>query len=126
MSDYQKEKSKVLILLGIGIILLLAFLIWGGSKYHFGLSDILNPEGIFLFIAIICYPIGIVYGSRSMFDMYRRMRAGDRIGSFNNIGAITIATTIMWISIALTLTIVFGWIIGVVKAYKTLKFLKNN
>lgn len=61
-----------------------------------------------------------------MFQMYKKMRAGDRIGEFQNIGSITIATTIMWISLAATATICFGWIIGVVKAYQKLKYLKNN
>lgn len=125
MSEYQSEKRKVQILLGVGIILCIAFLVYASIHSHLRFGDLLDLEAIFTLIAIACYPIGIVYGGGSMLQMYRNMRAGDRISSFNNVGAVTISVTILWIAVALALTICFGWIIGVVKAYKKLKYLKN-
>lgn len=125
MSEYQKEKRKVLILLGVGILLIIAFAIYGKLSIR---DFFAGPEEILIFIGLLCYPIGIVYGWREIFGFYHNMRKGDRLthGGLDHVGYNSLMITAVWMGLAIAITFLFGWIFGTWKAVKRLRALKNN
>lgn len=111
---YEKEKKKVLLLLLLGFILDVAFSI----KVDAGLDDILSA--LHILIPILLYPVGLVYGGKQMWNLYHNLRRGDRIAHIHNGGYTTIMISVVWIGLAFSLTLCFGWIFGVINAIKTL------
>ncbi len=83
------------------------------------MNSIFEINSMFILIAILLYPIGLAYGWRQMYNLLARIRSTDRPPR-GNIGSTTIAITIMNISLAFGITIVFGWLFGVYNAIKIL------
>ncbi|WP_102273708.1 hypothetical protein [Cytobacillus massiliigabonensis] len=124
---YKKEWRKILILAGIGVVLAVIFCIYAiknysGSHIRFGTNDYL------ILLAIACYPIGIVYGWREILNLYNRIRSSDREhwakGRAHGYTALSI--TMLNFALAFIATICLGWIIGLLNAYKRLRYLKKN
>jgi predicted Na+-dependent transporter len=122
--EFQKEKKKLLILLGIGVILAICFLIYAFNNVNMKNASF-SMEDIIILIAIVLYPIGIVYGWRSMANLYKTIRGADKYKSGWNVGSKTVAITILNISVACAITICFGWIFGSYKAITTFMQLRK-
>jgi predicted Na+-dependent transporter len=123
-TEFRSEKKKLLILIGIGVILAICFLIYAFNTVNINRVSF-SMEDVIILIAIVLYPVGIVYGWRSMANLYRGIRGADRYKAGWNVGATTVAITILNISVACAITICFGWIFGVYKAITTLVELKK-
>lgn len=121
----EKEKKRMMILIGGGVILAILFL-----SYAFFNTDMdilsFDLESIFTIIAIMLYPLGIAYGWNSIIGVYRKIRGADKYKAGWNVGATTVAITIMNIAVAGAVTICFGWIFGVYNAVVTLRKLKKD
>ncbi|WP_270566689.1 hypothetical protein [Clostridium beijerinckii] len=129
MSKFKKELIKVLILLGIGVVLLVLFMIKGHLKIS---SFFVGWEEMVVGLAIPCYPIGIVYGGGVIWRLFcgvaekgqyteeefaeMSSREVDRANKANLVSII----------LFLAITIMFGWIIGVFKACKKLYILSRE
>lgn len=120
MTEYKREVKKVLGLFICGFIVLIAFMIYG----RLSISDLfVGIEETIFTIGLIFYPIGIVYGWRSIIQFYRNFRSGDR-GIGRTMYSVWI--TVIWISLAVFVTLLFGWVFGTVNAYKKLRMLRSN
>ena len=120
---FEKEKKKMLMLIGIGIVLAILFSIYRVMHIHMN-NGSFGLESVFIIVAIILYPIGVVYGWNSIIYLYKRTMGSDKL----LVGATaTTAFSILIIEVAAAIiTICFGWILGVYKAIVTLTELKRN
>ena len=75
--DYSKERLKMGALLVVGFVLAISF---------FSLQSSLNIGGRysdsfssgFIFVAIVCYPLAIIYGKHQIMDVFNSISFGDR------------------------------------------------
>jgi hypothetical protein len=123
---YKRELKKIIILFVIGLILSIAFFIaaitnYSGSTIRLGTNDYL------ILLMILCYPVGIVYGWRQILNLYNNMRRSDREHWANGGGRGNTALMITTFNLAFSviITLLVGWIIGLINAYKKLKQLKS-
>lgn len=126
MEQYNKEKKKILTLLGVGVVLLILFLFYANShatRGHLSIRDFTDFESVIVMVAIICYPMGIVYGGRDMLNVYTRMRSRDTVIRY---GYGNLFISMMWFAITAALVVCFGWLIGTYKALKGLYTLKKQ
>ncbi|CAN7185432.1 hypothetical protein [Rossellomorea sp. LjRoot5] len=123
---YKQELKKILVLIAVGIILAAVFLFkaittYSGSTIRFGVNDYL------ILFMIICYPVGIVYGWRQILNLYNTMRRSDREhwarGGGKGYTALMITTINLAFSVIVTLLL--GWMIGIINAYNKLSQLKR-
>jgi len=121
----EKEKKKMMILIGVGVILAILFLVYAFMNTDVDIRSF-DLGSIFTIIAIVLYPLGIAYGWNSIIGLYKKIRGADRYKPGWNVGSATVAITIMNLTIALTVTICFGWIFGVYEAVITLRKLKRD
>ncbi len=123
MSLYKKEKRRIKILLGVGLVLDLVYIFGLMEGKAPGLSFLFTGQGIFLLIAGALYPLGVVYGWKSMFDAatsgpvynknlpftFREQRDG---------AALTFGIFIFFI-------LPFAWLLGPFIAYSRLRSIKK-
>ena len=129
MSKFKKELIKVLTLLGIGLVLLVIFMIKGNLE----ISDFfVGWEEMVVGLAIPFFPIGIVYGGSEMWcffcgaarkEQYTEEEL-DEMSSreLNSANQVKLLSIILF----LVITIMFGWIIGVYKSCKKLYMLRTE
>jgi hypothetical protein len=122
---FEKEKKKMLMLIGVGVVLAILFLIYAFMTTNMNIHSF-DIESLVIIIAIILYPLGIVYGWNSIVGLYKSIRKADRSKPDWNVGTMTVTMTIMNIVIAGAITICFGWILGAYNAVITLRKLKKN
>lgn len=121
--DYAKEKSKVIRLLIGGFILASGFfytLYVLGVGYSWRASFL----GVFLFVAITCYPLAFVYGKGQIIDIFHSIHRGVRQPFPVKHGKGTWQPVIN-LCIALLTVISFGWVYGAYYAYKKLQMMKS-
>lgn len=122
----MKERRKMFILLGVGAVLAIGF---------FALLNVLNIGtyfaaslgGLFVFVAIVCYPLAFVYGKHRIIDVFHSISIGDRQPFRIMPGKARwkpIFTGLNFIFAAFT-TVCFGWAYGTYNAYKKLQMLKS-
>jgi hypothetical protein len=116
----KKEITKIGILLGVGLVLLFLSL---QNASQFGKIDI-TWGNTFIMASVFLYPVGIVYGWRQMLGIFRGIRGGDKSDHFSHIGTNTGNFTIWNLVFAFSITICFGWILGVYNAGKKILELK--
>ena len=123
--SYLKERKKMMGLLVGGLILTVVVLyglsITGNS--HF----IASFSGLFIVLALICYPLAIVYGHSQIVDVFQSIRMGARQpfrAKSTNSSLNPLFTALNFIIAVLTV-IFFGWIYGTYTAYQKLQMLKS-
>jgi hypothetical protein len=127
---YEKEKRKVITLLGVGVAFGLFVLLGAGFKFGFGelIKDMIFDDAVFTLICIILYPLGTYYNWRGVIDYatYSEPKTpADRYytrAERDNYHYTNFMTRILHIGLAITL----GWIPGLYKVYKQLSYLKKN
>lgn len=129
MSKFKMELIKVLALLGIGIVLLVIFMVKGNLE----ISDFfVGWQEMVVGLAIPCYPIGIVYGGGEMWRFFYGNAGKERYTEeeFEDMSKRDLKNAhmekLMIIIFFLAATIMFGWIIGVYKACKKLYLLRTE
>uniref|UniRef100_C5D8A8 Uncharacterized protein n=1 Tax=Geobacillus sp. (strain WCH70) TaxID=471223 RepID=C5D8A8_GEOSW len=121
-SSYKKELTKIIILLVLGFVLAVfitvkAFLTYGGTRFE--ATDIL------ILICIVLYPTGVFYGWRDMLRVFTNILSTDRVEHQTG-GPISAGITIATFAFAGTAAVVFGWLFGVVNAYRKLQRAKHT
>jgi len=130
MDAYQKEKRKILLLLGVGFVLLILFIFGVLNEYGLrGISDSMSDFGTwFIFLLIMCYPLGIVYGWRQMLGMtsFDNPETGPATRYYTVLERNIFKNSIImsWV-FKMGLLIAFGWIIGTYNALCKLRNLKK-
>jgi len=118
---FKKEKKKMFMLIGIGIVLAILFLIYAFMHVNIG-NRLFSLESVFVIVAIILYPLGIVYGLNSIIGLYKKIADNLLIGTTP-----TTAFSILIIEITGAIVVIcFGWILGVYEAIVTLIQLKRK
>lgn len=123
--NYLKERNKMITLLFVGVALLIAVLYllsWSGNGLFLA-----SFGGLFIILAIIFYPLALVYGRSQIIDVFQSIRMGARQpfratkanSPWQSIIAIVNAV------IALLTIVFFGWIYGAYTAYQKLQMLKS-
>ena len=123
--NYLKERNKMITLLAVGGVLLIAVLYllsWSGNGLFLA-----SFGGIFIILALIFYPLALVYGKGQIIDIFHSIRIGAR-QPFRAQKAnspwqpiFTLLNTV----IALLTIVFFGWIYGAYTAYQKLQMLKS-
>ena len=123
--NYLKERNKMITLLVIGGALLIGVLYllsWSGNGLFLA-----SFGGIFVILALIFYPLALVYGRSQMIDVFQSIRIGAR-QPFRAQKAnspwqpiIAMVKTV----VALLTLVFFGWIYGAYTAYQKLQMLKS-
>ncbi len=127
-SAFRKEIIKVGILLGIGVVLLIAFVIYGLHIDPYNPNNTYNPGfwtdfwSCFIFIGVLCYPVGIVYGWKQILNFFLHLRGSDRAAYMEH-PSFWYSWMNFWFSVFFT--IFFGWIFGVFIAAATLIRLRR-
>lgn len=118
---FKREKKKMFMLISIGIVLAILFLIYVFMHGNIG-NRLFNLESVFVIVAIILYPLGIVYGFNSIIGVYKKISDKLLVGT-----TATTAFSILIIEITVAIIVIcFGWIFGVYKAIVTLIQLKRT
>ena len=118
---FKKEKKKMFMLIGIGIVLAILFLIYAFMHVNIG-NRLFSLESVFVIVAIILYPLGIVYGLNSIIGLYKKIADKLLVGT-----TATTAFSILIIEITGAIVVIcFGWILGVYEAIVTLIQLKRK
>lgn len=122
---YAQLKRNMILLIILGVMIAYAL---------FGFNNILTPIftwlysilGIFIFFAIVCYPLAIVYGYTEIKNVYYSISKGmnrpfivNKQSKFNGI------KTYLNYVVALLTTLLFGWVYGVYLAWKRLMYAKK-
>lgn len=122
---YQKELLKIKVLLIIGLILAV-----GLSIYTVVKEGTFNPfeiEAFTLLIAIVLYPIGIIYGWRQMLGFIGFVNPNTSAERYYTKEERMAYQEGNWIAFAIRigLALCFCWIIGSWNAWRTLRYLKK-
>jgi hypothetical protein len=120
-SSYKKELNKIIILLVLGFVLAVfitvkAFLTYGT---RFEATDIL------ILICIVLYPTGVFYGWRDMLRLFANILNTDRVEHQTG-SPISAGFTIVTFAFAGFAAVVFGWLFGIVNAYRKLQRAKHT
>jgi hypothetical protein len=123
MSQYKKEKRRIKILLGLGLVLDLVYIFGLMEGKEPGLSFLFSGQGILLLISGALYPLGVVYGWKSMFDVATSGPVYDKNLPFTfreqrDGAALTFG-------IFLLLILLFAWLLGPFIAYSRLRSIKK-
>lgn len=123
--SYLKERNKMIILLVLGLALVIGVLFFlnsVGRGHYVG-----SFSGLFLVLAVICYPLAISYGRGQMIDIFQSIRMGARqpfrARKINSAWG-PIFSVLNFIIALLTL-IFFGWVYGAYTAYQKLQMMKS-
>lgn len=121
--NYTKEKNKVILLLIVGLVLASGFFY---TLYLFKMGYALRASfsGVFLFVAITCYPLAFSYGKGQIIDIFHSIHKGARQPFQVKHGKGTWQPVLNF-CIALLTVVSFGWIYGVYYAYKRLQMMKS-
>ena len=123
--NYLKERNKMRTLL-IGGVLLAIVVLFLLNSVQLGLY-VASFNGLFLLVAISCYPLAIVYGRRQIVDIFNSIRIGDRqpfrLRKFRS--PMKPIYTLLNLIIATLTTVFFGWAYGAYTAYQKLQMLKG-
>ncbi|AWE08901.1 hypothetical protein DCE79_16795 [Lysinibacillus sp. 2017] len=123
--SYLKERNKMIGLLVGGLIFTIVVL-YGLSITGNGYF-IASFSGLFIVLALICYPLAIVYGHSQIVDVFQSIRIGARQpfrAKTTNSPFNPLFTVINFI-MALFTVIFFGWIYGAYTAYQKLQMMKS-
>ncbi len=120
-NSYKKELNKIIILLVLGLLLAViitvkAFLTYGT---RFEATDIL------ILICIALYPTGVFYGWRDMLRVFTSILSTDRSERQTG-GPVSAGITIATFTFAGFAAVVFGWLFGIVNAYRKLQRAKHT
>lgn len=123
--SYLKERNKMIGLLVGGLILTIVVL-YGltiTGKGHF----LTSFSGLFIILALICYPLAIVYGHRQIVDVFHSIRMGARqpFRAKTTNSSFNLLFTALNFIIALLTVIFFGWIYGAYTAYQKLQMMRS-
>lgn len=121
---FKKELIKVGILIGIGVLFLIAFIIYALFTHQYDPSKHYSANfwGYFVLVGIVCYPLGIVYGWRLMLNLFLHLRGTDRAAYMEHPSLIY---TMVNFGFSIFLTFFFGWVFGVIAAAMTLVRLRR-
>lgn len=125
MMSYLKERNKMIGIL-IGGLILMLIVVYGlsisGKGYY-----IASFSGMFFVLAIICYPLAIVYGRRQMIDVFHSIRMGARqpFRAKTMKSRLNPLYAVLNFTIAFLTIIFFGWIYGTYTAYQKLQMMKS-
>lgn len=118
MTEFNREVRKAIGLLAAGIMLVVAFMLYGGI----GLGEMFaGIEEILFTVAVIMYPIGIVYGWKELLHFNRNAKVRHRVGYVEH----NVAITGILFGARIAIMLMFGWIYGVYNLYKKLAYLKS-
>lgn len=122
-NELCKEKNKMIVLLGIGIVLATVFF-YGLSRAE--ISYMLRGSfiSVFLFVAIVCYPLAIAYGKGQIIAIFQSIHKGVRQPFTTKHGKRTWQPVVN-LCIAFVTIVFFGWVYGVYHAFKQLQMLKS-
>lgn len=123
--DYSKERLKMGALLVLGFVLAISFFSLQSSLNIGGRNSDSFSSG-FIFVAIVCYPLAIIYGLHQIMDVFNSISFGDRQPfriTRTGVGSESLISVLNFI-FATVMIIFFGWIYGTYNAYKKLQFLK--
>lgn len=121
MQSFKQEVRRQAILLGLGLVLMIAFIIYEGVSWR----DIQVDSTHYLFLAAaLFYPLGIVYGWRELIDSVNYVsRLSFSIGDDSIFGLII---NLALLVLGVFFVILLGWVFGVVKAVVCLITLYPN
>lgn len=123
--NYLKERNKMRMLL-IGGVLLAVIVLYLLNSMHLGLY-VTSFNGLFLLVAISCYPLAIVYGYRQIIDIFNSIRIGERqpfrVQKLRS--SLKPIYTVLNLIVATLTTVFFGWIYGAHTAYQKLRMIKS-
>lgn len=115
----QTKNSMIMLLIFGAVIASLA--LWLLSHTVFGTYILYSFSALFIFIAITCYPLAIVYGKRDIKRVYDSIYIGNyRLFRMRKPYANVLNTVV-----ASIITIFFGWAYGAYGAYRDSKY-KNK
>lgn len=123
--NYLKERNKMITLLFVGVALLIAVLYllsWSGNGLFLA-----SFGGLFIILAIIFYPLALVYGRSQIIDVFQSIRMGARQPFRTTKANSPWQSIIAMVNavIALLTIVFFGWIYGAYTAYQKLQMLKS-
>lgn len=123
----QRELKKMAGLLAAGAVLVILFLIFAFKKGYMDNSKLIMDDYLIL-LAVLLYPLGIVYGWRKILNiaLYRRQdEPDDRYYTVRQRNLFTWGNIFVRI-VVLGLVICLGWILGVIEAIRRLIVLKSE
>lgn len=123
--NYIKERNKMLVWLVVGIMFLIGVLYVVAS---FGNGIFLASfSGIFIIVALVLYPLALVYGRSQIVDIFHSIRMGARQPFLTKRldSPWRLLFAVLNTVIALLTVVFFGWIYGSYTAYQKLQMLKS-
>lgn len=121
--NYVKEKNKVILLFVVGVVLASSFF-YALYVVKMGYSLRTSFIGVYLFVAITCYPLALAYGRGQIIDIFHSIYKGVRQPFQVKFGKGTWQPVVNF-CIALVTVISFGWVYGSYYAYKRLQMMKS-
>lgn len=121
--NYAKEKNKVIMWLITGAVLATSFFF---LLYVLDVGNSLRASfaGIFIFVALTCYPLALAYGKKQIGDIFYSIYKGVHQPFQIRSGKGT-WQPVLNMCLALFTVLFFGWVYGVYYAYKQLQMLKS-
>lgn len=122
--NYDKEKRKMIFLLGAGLLLAIVF--FSVYSYVNAYSYVMYSFfGMIVLIGLIFYPIALVYGRAQIVDVFHSIRGGARQPFRMKPGNVfNVALKGLNLLFALFTTIFLGWAYGAYTAYQKLQYAK--
>lgn len=123
--NYLKERNKMIGLLVVGVLFLI------GVYYVIARSGnglfLASFSGIFIILALVLYPLALVYGRSQIVDIFQSIRIGARRPFLTKKidSPWRLFFTVINTVIALLTVVFFGWIYGAYTAYQKLQMLKS-
>lgn len=123
--NYLKVRNKMIILLVTGVVLAIETLLLLNSEGKE--IYITSFSGLFIVVALICYPLAIVYGHRQIVGIFESIRIGARrpfqTSKMNSL--LNPLFSVLNCIVAIVIVLSFGWVYGVYTAYQKLQMMKG-
>lgn len=123
--NYLKVRNKMIILLVTGVVLAIGTLLLLNSEGKE--IYITSFSGLFIVVALICYPLAIVYGHRQIVGIFESIRIGERrpfqTSKMNSL--LNPLFSVLNCIVAIVIVLSFGWVYGVYTAYQKLQMMKG-
>lgn len=123
--NYLKERNKMIGLLVVGGLFLIGvFYVLARSGNGLFLASF---SGIFIILALVLYPLALVYGRSQIVDIFQSILIGARRPFLTKKidPPWRLFFTVINTVIALLTVVFFGWIYGAYTAYQKLQMLKS-